>query len=156
MLDAIADFFHRTLAEPQRRAQPKLTLELAAAALLCEVMRADYDVSTEERQAVCAMLTKRYSLSQGEVKELIALAEEEVDQAVGYYPFVSLINAHYDYPQRCELVTLMWHLAWADGSLDPLEEHRIRRLASLLHVSHSDFIHAKLKAEGEGATLKAE
>ncbi|KFC49755.1 hypothetical protein DK37_29530, partial [Halomonas sp. SUBG004] len=36
------------------------------------------------------------------------------------------------YDQRLELVNLMWELAWADGSLDPLEEHRIRRLADLL------------------------
>ncbi|MCC5902981.1 MAG: TerB family tellurite resistance protein [Halomonas sp.] len=147
MLDAISNFFQRALAEPEQRENRAITLELATAALLCEVMRADYDQSDAERTALKQMLTTRYHLSESEVTELMALAEAEVDDAVDHYQFVSLIKQHYDYEQRCELVALMWQLAWADGSLDPLEEHRIRRLADLLHVSHSDFIRSKLASQ---------
>nr|WP_301011600.1 TerB family tellurite resistance protein [Halomonas sp.] len=146
-MDAISNFFQRALAEPEQRENRAITLELATAALLCEVMRADYDQSDAERTALKQMLTTRYHLSESEVTELMALAEAEVDDAVDHYQFVSLIKQHYDYEQRCELVALMWQLAWADGSLDPLEEHRIRRLADLLHVSHSDFIRSKLASQ---------
>ncbi len=45
---------------------------------------------------------------------------------------------------------MMWSLSLADGEPHHLEEHRIRRLAELLHVSHSDFIRAKLQVQ-EGA-----
>lgn len=147
MLDPISQFFQRTLAQPEQRENQTLTLELATAALLCEVMRADYDSSDAERAALSQMLMSRYRLSESAVKELMAMAEEEVEDAVDHYQFVSLIKEHYHYDQRCELVALMWQLAWADGSIDPLEEHRIRRLADLLHVSHSDFIRTKLQAE---------
>lgn len=147
MLDTISNFFQRALAAPEQRENQTLTLELATAALLCEVMRADYDQSDAERAALKHMLTTRYHLSESEVNELMALAEAEVDDAVDHYQFVSLIKEHYGYEQRFELVALMWQLAWADGSIDPLEEHRIRRLADLLHVSHSDFIRSKLQAE---------
>ncbi|WP_404472863.1 TerB family tellurite resistance protein [Vreelandella venusta] len=147
MLDAISNFFQRALAEPEQRENRTITLELATAALLCEVMRADYDQSDAERDALKQMLITRYRLSNSEVTELMTLAEAEVDDAVDHYQFVSLIKQHYGYPQRCELVALMWQLAWADGNIDPLEEHRIRRLADLLHVSHIDFIRSKLQAE---------
>nr|WP_298058421.1 TerB family tellurite resistance protein [uncultured Halomonas sp.] len=147
MLNAISDFFQRTLAQPEQRENQTLTLELATAALLCEVMRADYDSSDAERAALRQMLVTRYRLSERAVEELMAMAEEEVEEAVDHYQFVSLIKEHYHYDQRCELVALMWQLAWADGSVDPLEEHRIRRLADLLHVSHSDFIRTKLITE---------
>ena len=147
MLVAITNFFQRALAEPEQRENRTITLELATAALLCEVMRADYDQSDAERDALKQMLTTRYRLSNSEVTELMTLAEAEVDDAVDHYQFVSLIKQHYGYEQRCELVALMWQLAWADGNIDPLEEHRIRRLADLLHVSHSDFIRCKLQAE---------
>lgn len=147
MLNAISDFFQRTLAQPEQRENQTLTLELATAALLCEVMRADYDTSDAERAALRQMLVTRYRLSESAVEELMAMAEEEVEDAVDHYQFVSLIKEHYHYDQRCELVALMWQLAWADGSVDPLEEHRIRRLADLLHVSHSDFIRTKLITE---------
>ncbi|MDP3536507.1 MAG: TerB family tellurite resistance protein [Halomonas sp.] len=147
MLVAITNFFQRALAEPEQRENRTITLELATAALLCEVMRADYDQSDAERAALKQMLTTRYQLSDSEVTELMALAEAEVDDAVDHYQFVSLIKQHYGYDQRCELVALMWQLAWADGSIDPLDEHRIRRLADLLHVSHGDFIRTKLQAK---------
>lgn len=147
MLNAISDFFQRTLAQPEQRENKTMTLELATAALLCEVMRADYNTSEEELAALRSMLTKRYRLSPSDVEELMTLAQAEVDDAVDHYQFVSLIKDHYGYDQRCELVALMWQLAWADGSVDPLEEHRIRRLADLLYVSHSDFIRTKLQVE---------
>ncbi len=47
MLDAIRDFFHEALAQPERRERHHLTLELASAALLCEVMRADFEQTGE-------------------------------------------------------------------------------------------------------------
>ncbi|MCP1315201.1 MULTISPECIES: TerB family tellurite resistance protein [unclassified Halomonas] len=147
MLEAIRDFFHEVLAEPERRERHHLTLELATAALLCEVMRADYEQTEAERSALEQMLMTRYRLDGAQVAELMALAEAEVEQAVDHYQFVRLINDHYDYAKRCELVALMWRLAWADGTVDPLEEHRIRRLADLLYVGHGDFIRAKLEAE---------
>ncbi|MFB9866147.1 tellurite resistance TerB family protein [Vreelandella sulfidaeris] len=147
MLDAISDFFQRTLAQPEQRDNQTLTLELATAALLCEVIRADYDTTDEELALLRSMLVKRYQLHPDDVDALMSLAQAEVDEAVDHYQFVSLVKEHYDYDQRCELVALMWQLAWADGSIDPLEEHRIRRLADLLHVSHSDFIRTKLLTE---------
>ena len=143
MLNAINDFFQRTLAQPEQRENQTLTL----AALLCEIVRADYDTTKEELVALRTMLTARYRLSEGDVEELMTLAQAEVDDAVDHYQFVSLIKEHYNYDQRRELVAQMWQLAWADGSVDPLEEHRIRRLADLLYVSHSDFIRTKLQVE---------
>lgn len=147
MIDAIQQFFQRTLAEPQARDDRTLTLELATAALLCEVMRADYETSETELATLRTMLVQRYGLSDAAVDELMDLAQQEVEEAVDHYQFVSLIKEHYGYDERYELVVLMWQLAWADGSVDPLEEHRIRRLADLLHVGHGDFIRAKLKTQ---------
>ncbi|CAM3653371.1 TerB family tellurite resistance protein [Halomonas sp. AOP12-C2-37] len=147
MLNAISDFFQRTLAQPEQRENHSLTLELATAALLCEIVRADYNTTDEELATLRTMLLTRYRLSESAAEELMTMAEAQVEEAVDHYQFVSLIKEHYNYDQRCELVALMWQLAWVDGSVDPLEEHRIRRLAALLYVSHSDFIRTKLLAE---------
>ncbi len=147
MLDTIQRFFHQALAEPKRSQDAKPTLERATAALLCEVVRADYHNDQAELEALQHLLQRRFGLADAEVKELMQLAQEEVEQAVDHYQFVSLVKQHYDYPQRCELVRMMWTLAFADGETHHLEEHRIRRLAQLLHVSHSDFIRAKLQVQ---------
>lgn len=59
MLEAISQFFQRTLAKPEQRENQTLTLELATAALLCEVMRADYDSSDAERAALYGYSVRR-------------------------------------------------------------------------------------------------
>lgn len=149
MLDAIQQFFSRALADPNGSNDRTLTLELATAALLCEVMRADYRTDSAERDALRGMLTRRFHLDDTAVSELMALAEQEVDDAVDHYQFVSLVKEHYGYDDRAELVRMMWQMAYADGELDPFEEHRIRRISELLHVSHKDFIRAKLHETGK-------
>ena len=63
MLNAISDFFQRSLAQPEQRENQTLTLELATAALLCEIVRADYDTTDEELAALRLMLTERYQLT---------------------------------------------------------------------------------------------
>jgi len=37
----------------------------------------------------------------------------------------------------------MWEIAYADNQLDKYEEYVIRKVADLIHVSHSEFIRAK-------------
>ena len=149
MLDTIQLFFQQALAEPERSEDPAPKLERAAAALLCEVMRADYHTDEAELEALRQLLMGHFKLSGEAVEELMEMAREEVEYSVDHYQFVSLIKQHYDYGQRCELVRMMWVLANADARHNALEEHRIRRLADLLHVSHSDFIRTKLQVQGQ-------
>lgn len=147
MLASIQRFFQQVLAEPEASSDPAPTLELATAALLCEVMRADYHTDEVQVAALRHLLQHHFSLGEGDVDGLMEMAREEVETSVDHYQFVSLIKQHYAYAQRCELVRMMWQLANADSGHNALEEHRIRRLADLLHVSHSDFIRTKLQVQ---------
>ncbi len=153
MLANIQRFFQEMLSEGEAGAGREApSLELAAAALLCEVMRADYEVTDDELTALRQLLREHLALGDEAIDELMTLAREEVDDAVDHYQFVSLIREHYAYERRVELVQMMWTLALADGEHHHLEEHRIRQLADLLHVSHSDFIRTKLRVqEANGA-----
>lgn len=93
------------------------------------------------------ILQRRFALDDTAVNELIQSAEEETEQAVDHFQFVHLINDHYDYDGKVALVELMWELAYANDELDAYEEHRIRKLADLLFVRHSDFIRTKLRVQ---------
>jgi uncharacterized tellurite resistance protein B-like protein len=148
MFDSIQQFFQHALTDSAAATSSKsaITPEVAAAALLCEVMRADYRRDGVELAMLRETLSARYKLSDSTVEELMTLAEQEVEDSVDHYRFVSLLNEHYTEQQRLSLLESMWRLAYADGELDPLEEHRIRYLAELLHLRHSDFIRTKLRA----------
>ena len=40
-----------------------------------------------------------------------------------------------------------WQVAYADGHLDAHENHAINKVAGLLHVTHGEYIAAKLRAK---------
>ncbi|APE32126.1 hypothetical protein BOX17_14905 [Halomonas aestuarii] len=150
MIDSIQRFFNDMMAAGDRPDEPAISLELATAALLVEVVLADYHLDDSELALLRELLQRRFDLKDTALEELIRLAREEAETAVDHYRFVSLVKEHFDYDQRCELVRMMWSLSLADGEKHHLEEHRIRRLAELLHVSHGDFIRAKLAEEAPG------
>jgi len=84
-------------------------------------------------------------LSDTETNEILELAREEHADSIDYFQFTSLINQHYSAEQRIELIEKLWQVAFADHQLDKHEEHVIRRISDLIHVSHSDFMKTKLK-----------
>ncbi|MDH4573409.1 MULTISPECIES: TerB family tellurite resistance protein [Salinicola] len=149
MLDTVQQFFQRVLATPQSDSRDVITTQLAVAALLSEILRADYETDPEELAMLRRMLMTQFSLDEVAVDELVEQAQRQVDEAVDHFQYVSLLNERYDYDQRVALIAAMWRLAYADHELAALEEHRIRRLADLLYVTHSDFIRTKLAVQEE-------
>ena len=121
-------------------------LELATAALLVEVMRSD-GVAETERAAVEAAVGIRFGLAGDEARSLVAEAEAEVRDAVGYYPFTSLINRHFSADDKERIVELLWQVAYVDATLSAHEQHVIRKVADLLHLSHAAYVGAKLRAK---------
>ncbi len=63
------------------------------------------------------------------------------------YEFTRQLKDGLDRQERIEIIRLLWDVAWADAEIHKHEEFFIRKIADLLHVSHSDFIRAKLAAE---------
>ena len=143
MIKSIKALFSKPTAAEETDVEHQL--QLAAAALLIEMSRADYEVQQEESQILHQALSNALGLSQEEVEELVKLASKAADRATSLYEFTRLINDHYDKQQKRTLVESMWKVAYADSSLDKYEERLIRQVSDLIHVSHSDFIRIKLE-----------
>lgn len=144
MLSTIRDFFDRNIAGAP--AQDGHSIQLATAALLVEVMRIDAETTETERAAVQRAIRTKFGLTGDEADALAALAEEEVRQATDYYQFTSLINQRFTQAQKERVLELMWRVAYADAVIDAHEQHLLRKIAALLHVSDSAYIAAKLRA----------
>jgi uncharacterized tellurite resistance protein B-like protein len=147
VLKSIREFFERNLA-PGGDVQPsRHTIELAAAALLIEVVRCDAGITDEERQSVQQAVSEKFGLAPEEAETLIRLAEDEVAQANDLFQFTSLINRDFTQPQKQRVIELMWRAALADAQISAHENHVLRRVAELLHVTHGDYIAAKTRAQ---------
>jgi uncharacterized tellurite resistance protein B-like protein len=121
-------------------------LQLATAVLLVEVMRAEPESRPGERDAVMAALRGKFALSAEELERLVTLAEEKSRTANDFFAFTSTLNDHFSQPEKVRIVELMWQVAYADGDLADNENHLISRVAGLLHVTHGEYIAAKLHA----------
>ncbi|MDB5969416.1 MAG: TerB family tellurite resistance protein [Hydrocarboniphaga sp.] len=122
---------------------------LAVAVLLLECARADFERSENEMLAVRDALRRYLSLDDAALDRLLAEAGEQARQAVSLHEFVQRLNASMQPPDKIELISMLWRVAYADGRLDVHEEHLLRRLADLLYIPHQDFIATKLKAEAQ-------
>ena len=126
-------------------------VHLAVAALLVEVLRADYDVSVGERQQVVASLSRLLGLGDEASQALVAEAERQIDGAHDLYQYTSQVNRAWSENEKVRLLEGLWQVARADATVHKYEEHLIRRVADLLHVPHSGFIAAKLRSAQQGS-----
>ena len=122
-------------------------VRLAAAVLLVDVMRAEPTSTAAERRAIVTALQQRFSLAHDELARLIELAETEAKEAYDYHRFTSVLNERFSQPQKIALVEAMWQVAYADAHLDAHENHLISKVAGLLHVTHGEYIAAKMHAK---------
>lgn len=147
MLNKISDFFNGLLGANESEADSPLSIEIACAVLLCEVMRADSVFTESEQDKLSEILTQKFDLTDQEVSDILEQAFELSENAHDFYKFTSKLNQYYSLDERIKIVTLLWQMAYADGNLANIEEHIIRKIADLLHLRHSEYIATKITAE---------
>ena len=145
MISNIKKFFASEITDPG--GDEKHQQNLAAASLMVEVMVIDRDISDKELAAIKNIIEDQFNLKNNEIEKLLELAKDEVSEATSLYQFTRLINDHFDQKKKNDLISNLWQIAFADNVLDKHEEAIIRRIADLIHVSHSDFIKTKQAAK---------
>ena len=147
MIQALKDLFdHFALPAPDH-ADPAQAVQLAAAVLLVEVARADATTSAVEQQALVRALQRTFVLAPDALTRLVELATTTAHTAYDYQRFTGTLNDHFTQAQKIDLVDAMWQVAYADAHLDAHEHHTISKVAGLLHVTHGDYIAAKMRAK---------
>ena len=98
------------------------------------------------REQVVESLRGLLGLGEAECAELLTDAEQQVDRAHDLHQFTAEVNRALAPEEKLRLVEQMWRVARSDATVHKYEEHIIRRICGLLHVSHREFIAAKLRA----------
>lgn len=127
----------------------KLTVQLAAAVLLLEVGKADFELSSTEKKVIEKVLSQHFELAQNEAKAVLGYALAEHEQYTSSHPFIRMLNEELQQESKLALLEGLWEVAYADGVLDKYEEYHMRKIADWLYLSHSDFIRLKNKVADE-------
>lgn len=148
MLKSIKDFFEARLL-PTEDVDPEIVereIQLASAALMIELSKADFKVDESEWSTLISLLKSVFDLDDESLDELVQLANDALEDSIDLYQFTKLVNEHYSYQDKKKLVFNMWRVAYADGRIHQYEEYLIRKVSDLIYVTHSDFIQTKIQA----------
>ena len=120
-------------------------LDNACAALLVEIAFADKDFDETEKTSLKQSLIETYAVDESDIEEIIKDAEETVSESTSLYGYTRVVNDEFEYEDKLSLLKNLWKVAYADGNLDKYEEHLIRKISDLIHISHTDYINIKLE-----------
>jgi uncharacterized tellurite resistance protein B-like protein len=142
---ALVTFLEQHLADdkPTAQALPQQALRTAAAALLVEMARVDFDEADTELTRARELLTERYGLTPEDAAQLLRAAQAESDRAVSLFRFTHLVNQHLGATDKLALMEMLWEVAYADGRLDKHEDALMHKLGDLLYVPLKDLMLAK-------------
>lgn len=122
---------------------------VAVAALLVHLVSVDGVIDAAEQDRLKDVLKARFSLSDKETSELIAIANERDKEAVDLYGFTSVLKRELDEAGRIEIIEMMWKLVFADGEIHEFEDNLVWRVAELLGVSRRDRIRMRQTVEAQ-------
>lgn len=146
MLNKLSDFLSTVISPSSAESRPEHTLQLATAVLLIEVMRSDADSTDEEQATILNILKDRFQLPDAEVAQLSELGHRTAMAANDLHQFTSLINRELELSEKVRIIEYMWQVAYADRQISAHENHLMRRIVDLLHISHGDNVAAKARA----------
>ena len=147
MINKIKDLISSFSDKDETIDEEKISLlDKACSALLIEVAFADKIFNESEIISLKDSLKETYNLQDDMINELIDDAEKTVEESTSLYEYTRVVNDEFSYTDKLELLSRLWKLAFSDGSLDKYEDHLIRKISDLIHISHSDFISIKLES----------
>lgn len=121
--------------------------------LLSCVAHSDEEISREEEKEIKKILVEKGRVSPEDSLVVIAAARESQDHRPDIQGFTREI-AKKPYPERLEVLELLFCVGFADSRLSHIETETIRKISGLLWISHKDFIHTKLKIKNRLATSR--
>jgi uncharacterized tellurite resistance protein B-like protein len=136
-------FFSQHMRMNEANDQDQAKVNIAAAALLIEVAKADFNMQEEELKRIEAILQQTLNLDSEQLVELVNLAQQESKESTSLHAFTQLIHSEYSTSQKVALFQQLWKVAYADGRLDKYEEYLLRKIADLIYLPHQHFIQTK-------------
>jgi uncharacterized tellurite resistance protein B-like protein len=120
-------------------------VQVATCVLLLEMAHADEEFHAMEELLIRDLLQRKFELSPDCAAELIAFAQQQRKESLDLHQFAQQINANFTIAEKEEVMEAVWRIIYADGVLDQYEDHLVRKIATLLRLSHRQMIAAKVK-----------
>ena len=147
MLKALKNLFSdKEAGTPEVSEYERRQLQLAVATLLHDITRVDLKERPEEHAAARLALARLFGLADQECAALLEEGRARARQLTSYFALVTTLKRDFTLVQRVAFIEHLWRVAYADGGLDPYEDHYVRKIAHLLYVPNTQCMLARSRA----------
>jgi len=129
----------------------RITPEMHHLALLGGLMgivaHADQEINEQELYEIRRRLSERGNFDEDALDLLLTIVHEESVRGLDRYRMVNEYTGNATLEERTEILDLLFAVAAADGSPTHAELEELRAISSALHLSHKQYINAKIRAK---------
>lgn len=147
LFDQVVDAISPSGPESESAEDRDHTLRMATAVLMVDVARADHVFDEEELDRVLQLIEDHFDLEPEEAATIFNAANEKAEDLVSLHEFTQLLHNNLDHPEKERVVSLLWQIAYADGTLDKFEDSLVLKISDLLHVNRARVMRLKHDAE---------
>lgn len=134
--------------DPDPRPLAAEDAEVAIAALLVRVARADDHYNAAEKRRIDEVLARMHGIGPSDAAERRSVAEMIEAEAPDTVRFTRLIKDRVSPDDRAAIIHALWEVALADNHRDKDEESAIRLVSGLLGVTDRDSAIQRLRVVG--------
>lgn len=122
-------------------------LDLIGCALAYEIALSDGNIDSSELNKIKNEITVRSKALNLVPEEVFETIKNHSEESVSFNDFINQINENFSQDQKLEMISFLWHTAYADNVLDVDEERLIRRIADMIRIKNMQVLKLKDKAK---------
>jgi len=116
-----------------------------AGGLMARVANVDRQITEAEFEAMASLIEQHWGVSREAAAFVADVAVSALDVNYDYYRMTREFGTSTTAEERRHFLVVLFHIAAADGDISFDETEEIRQIATGIHLSHQDFINAKLQ-----------
>jgi uncharacterized tellurite resistance protein B-like protein len=141
------NFFRKASVEESKEVGSDFDLELIGCALAYEIAVSDGKIDSSELDKIKNEITAKSKALNLVPEEVFATIKNHSEESVSFNDFINQINENFSQDQKLEMISFLWHTAYADNVLDVDEERLIRRIADMIRIKDMQVLKLKDQAK---------
>jgi uncharacterized tellurite resistance protein B-like protein len=140
-------FFRRVEVKDSEEKMFDFDLDLIGCALAYEIALSDGNIDSSELDKIKNEITVRSKALNLVPEEVFETIKNHSEESVSFNDFINQINENFSQDQKLEMISFLWHTAYADNVLDVDEERLIRRIADMIRIKDMQVLKLKDQAK---------
>ena len=140
-------FFRKVEVKDSEEKVFDFDLDLIGCALAYEIAVSDGNIDSSELDKIKNEITVRSKALNLVPEEVFETIKNHSEESVSFNDFINQINENFSQDQKLEMISFLWHTAYADNVLDVDEERLIRRIADMIRIKDMQVLKLKDQAK---------